>query len=286
MLSESLKYLDSKSPAQVSVFGLCLLAAVAALDHYTGDELSFSIFYLLPILLVTWCARRWVGFLFCFFAATTWLLVDYASSHSYSNGLIPVWNSGVRLIFFLLTATLLGELKSLLEKEKLLAKTDGLTKVNNARAFKESSSRLLELAARYSHPVVVGYIDLDNFKTVNDDFGHSEGDRVLKAVANTLVKTVRATDVVGRLGGDEFAVFLPETDSDGAHLMFARIHEALQSSATQGGWPIGFSIGVALFFELPASIDDALKVADDLMYRVKKAGKNTLIYQEVRLPAA
>jgi diguanylate cyclase (GGDEF)-like protein len=274
-----MKFFDRRSPAQLFATALALMAAVAVLDHLTGAELSFSIFYLLPIVLVSWYSPRWQGYLFCGSAAIVWLLVDYASSHIYSNGLIPIWNSTVRFSFFLITATLLAELKARLKIEKAMAKADGLTGIFNARAFKELSGSFLDLAARHRHPVVLGYIDVDNFKAVNDNFGHSEGDRVLKAVAYTLARSVRATDIVGRLGGDEFAVFLPETDYAGAQVMFTRIHEELQSAAANGGWPIGFSVGVAVFTAGPDSIDVALKFADNLMSRVKKAGKNNLLYE-------
>lgn len=280
MLTALMKYFDRLSHVQVLGTALVLMASVAALDHLTGVELSFSVFYLLPIVLVSWYSPRWQGYLFCGAAASVWLLIDYASSHTYSNELIPFWNAAVRLSFFLVTATLLNELKDRLKIEKAMAKTDGLTGILNARAFKELSGGYLELAARHRHPAALGYIDVDNFKAVNDSLGHSEGDRVLKAVATALTRCVRTTDVVGRLGGDEFAVYLPETDQAGARVMFARIHEELKLAAGNGGWPIGFSVGVAVFSAVPAAIDDALRIADSLMYRVKKAGKNNLIFEE------
>lgn len=280
MLVTIMKYFDRRSPVQLFVTGLLLLAGVAALDLATGYELSFSIFYLLPIVLITWYLRTGTGYAFCVAAALIWLLVDSISNHPYSNGLIPIWNTGVRLCFFLVTTSLLAELKIHLEHERNMAKTDGLTGLFNARAFKELSASFLELAARHRHSVALGYIDVDNFKTVNDSLGHSEGDQVLKAVASALAGCVRATDIVGRLGGDEFAVFLPETDAAGARQLFGRMHEELLKTAANGGWPIGFSVGVAVFGDAPAAIDDALKVADGLMYRVKKSGKNNLAYQE------
>lgn len=281
MLVKFMRYFDRLSPAQVIVLGLALLFSVGTLDHLTGYELSFSIFYLLPVALVSWYSQRWLGYLFCGSAAAIWLFVDYISNHSYSNHFIPVWNTGVRLSFFLVTASLLAELKVLVKNEKILAKTDGLTGIFNARAFKELTNSLLELAARYNHSATLGYFDVDNFKAINDGSGHSEGDRVLKAVAATLTRCVRTSDVVGRLGGDEFAVFLPETDYAGAQVMFGRIHEDLMKAIENGGWPISFSIGVAVFPVTPASIDEALKIADNLMYRVKKTGKNSLLFEEV-----
>lgn len=280
MLSSLMDYFEKKSHAGVGAVSLCLLAFISVLDHMTGYELSFSIFYLLPIVLVAWCLQPWIGFAFCFLAAGAWLLVDFTSSHVYSNHLIPVWNTTVRLSFFLITASLLVELKKRLVIEKNMAKVDGLTGLLNARAFKEASSRLLDLSIRHNHPVTLGYVDVDNFKGVNDLLGHSEGDRVLKEVAGTLDRFVRTTDVTGRLGGDEFAVFLPETDLAGAQILFRRMHQELTGVALKGNWPIGFSVGVAVFPLAPGCIDEALKRADDLMYRVKKSGKNNLIYQE------
>lgn len=283
MLISLMNYLDKKSAASVVIIGLVLLASVAALDHVTGYELSFSIFYLLPIVLVAWQSQRWVGFAFCFLSASVWLLADVMSNHAYSNDFILAWNTTVRLSFFLVTASLLVELKKRLIIEKEMAITDGVTGLLNARAFKQESGTLLDLARRHNHPVVLAYIDVDNFKGVNDLLGHSEGDLVLREVADTLTRCVRTTDVIGRLGGDEFAIFLPETEHVGAQALFGRMHEELTRVAVKKNWPIGFSIGIAEFPVAPDCIDEALKSADDLMYRVKKSGKNNLVYKEQKL---
>ena len=272
-------FLANRSSLQIILLGFLFLACVATLDHVSGAQLSFSIFYLFPIVLVTWYTRRITGYLFCLIAAILWLLIDINSNQSYSNFLIPLWNTCVRLSFFLVVSSLLAELQNRLVSEKNMAMTDGLTGLYNAREFKRRSGDFLELASRHGHSFALGYIDVDNFKKVNDESGHSEGDLVLKSVANTLSQCVRMTDVVGRLGGDEFAVFLPETDDAGARVMFGRIHDELTKTAANGGWPIGFSVGVAVFSSIPGNIDDALKAADDLMYRVKKAGKNSLVYE-------
>lgn len=274
------RFLGKKSPAQVSFLGFILMALVGIADHLTGYELSFSIFYLVPIVLVTWYAWVWAAFFICCFSALVWFAIEYTADHHYSNDLIVVWNAIVRFGFFLTTMLLLDKLKAFVKHQQTLATIDGLTGLLNTRAFKEVCQTLLQLALRHNHPVVLSYIDLDNFKGVNDNLGHAEGDRVLQTVADTLTRCVRASDVVGRLGGDEFVVLLPETDYAGAKELFTRMHEQLLRNVAASDWPVGFSIGVAVFTNAPADIDAMLKMADQLMYAVKKSGKNNVMYRE------
>jgi diguanylate cyclase (GGDEF)-like protein len=278
--------LSGRSPAALAVLGFALVGLVGTIDFLTGYELSLSIFYLLPIVLVTWFANRRTGFVLCGSSAVVWMFVDYAAGHTYSYWLIPVWNAAVRLGFFTITTYLLGELKTHLRKEESLSRTDSLTQILNSRAFTEASHTILQLAARHDHSTVLGYIDIDDFKIVNDQSGHSEGDRVLKSVAHTLSASLRSADIVARVGGDEFAVLMPETESAAAQTAFSRLHRELTQLAEIHRWAIGFSIGVAVFPTAPRSIDEALKVADGLMYRAKKSGKNTIIYEENAVPPA
>lgn len=275
-----------KSPVMIILLGVSLLSIVSLLDHFTGYEISFSIFYLLPIIYVSWHLGRFSGIVFCISAAGLWWFVDINPSHTYSSSLVPVWNAIVRLLFFLAISSLVVELKNRLEAEKKAANTDGLTGLLNARAFKNSSEQLLELALRYNHSVSLGYIDVDNFKWVNDHMGHSEGDRVLSEVAQSISQSVRKTDLVSRLGGDEFAVLLPETNSEGTRTIFDRMHYNLRELAKNNNWPISFSVGVAMFPNAPDDIDNAINIADDLMYRVKNSGKNQMIYEEQKVNAS
>lgn len=280
------KSLAIRSTPRMIAIGLGLLTVIALLDLATGFELSFSIFYLIPVAIATWSTGLRMGQFFCVLAAAVWLFIDLYAGYPYSSALIPAWNALVRLGFFLLTAFLLASIKDLLAAEANLARTDALTQTLNARAFKEVILNHLQLARRYRHPLALGYIDLDNFKTVNDTVGHAEGDRVLKAVAERLQANVRKTDAVCRLGGDEFAVFMPETGLKAARAAFEKIHQDLSLAATEQGWSIGFSIGVAVFPDFPCSVDEALQIADKLMYQVKKAGKGALVCQTHRVSAA
>ncbi|MCL5026661.1 MAG: diguanylate cyclase [Chloroflexi bacterium] len=109
-----------------------------------------------------------------------------------------------------------------------LARTDGLTGVANQRAFHETLAREVARAARYDRPLSLLVMDVDDFKLVNDEYGHLVGDIVLKLVASFLVAYCRTSDTVARLGGDEFAVILPETDADGAQATIARLNSLLE----------------------------------------------------------
>jgi len=274
------RLLDHRPPALVLAVGLVLVLLVGVGDYLSGLELSLSVLYLLPIGLVARYASRWAGLSLSVAAVIVMLMTDFASGHVYSHWTLSFENAAVRLGFFVVTVVLIDALKTRLEHEQALARSDGLTQVLNGRAFGEVGEKLLRLADRYDHPLALAYIDVDDFKTVNDTAGHSEGDRVLQVVASTLSRCVRSIDVVGRLGGDEFAVLMPETDGEGARSAFRDIQHELRLEAAHGGWPIGFSIGVAVFRQAPATIDDALGVADTLMYRVKQTGKNNVLLEE------
>jgi diguanylate cyclase (GGDEF)-like protein len=91
--------------------------------------------------------------------------------------------------------------------------------------------------------------------------------------------SVRKADLVGRLGGDEFVVLLPETTHSGAATVFENIREALLKKADRQSWPIGVSIGVAVFMTTPSNVNEAIRLADALMYRVKKSGKNRMLIE-------
>jgi diguanylate cyclase (GGDEF)-like protein len=280
MIDALLRYLAGRSSLQIFLLGILFVGGIGAIDQITGSELSFSIFYLLPILFVAWYGDQSSSYVICLVSMLVWFLIDFIGTNIYSHQLIPYWNAAVRLGFFLMVAYLLGRLKMHLLREQDLASTDDLTGLYNPRAFKEVAGNQLNLSRRYRHSFALAFIDIDNFKQVNDRRGHTEGDNVLRVVGRTLNRVVRSTDIVGRLGGDEFAVFMPEMDVVAAKSAFAKIQQELGQVADGNGWPIGFSIGVAVFSQPPATIDDAISQADHLMYRVKAQEKNAAIYEE------
>jgi diguanylate cyclase (GGDEF)-like protein len=144
----------------------------------------------------------------------------------------------------------------------------------NRRAFYEMVQAERARSARYGRPITLGYLDVDNFKRVNDTFGHAVGDELLACVAQVLRTRLRTSDSVGRLGGDEFALLLPETSAQAGEVALQSLRAALVDTMKLRGWPVTFSIGAATFLENPPSTEQMIRTADELMYTVKKSGKN------------
>lgn len=265
----------------ITVLGLGLILIFGLIDHVTGYDLSFSIFYVVPVAVASWYGNRNRGLAIALASAAVWLAVDLAAGHPYTYAIIPFWNVTVRLGFFLIISRLLTMLRHQLQREKNNARTDTLTAVWNTRGFMDNAQSVWALAQRHRHTTCIAYVDIDNFKAVNDARGHTEGDAVLRAVADTLVGAVRSTDLVGRLGGDEFAVLLPETSRDGGELVIAKLRNELITLAQARGWPITPSIGVVVIHPPYPSLQEALRAADGLMYRVKRSGKNSVLIHDL-----
>jgi diguanylate cyclase (GGDEF)-like protein len=257
--------------------GLLLLCGVGFLDYITGYELSFSLFYLIPIALLTWTTNEKAGIVMSCISAGIWLVADISSGAHYSDPAIYFWNAVVRLGFFLLTVLLLKTGKTL-ELEKVSARTDYLTGAINNRFFHELAQREIDRSARYQRPLTVAFIDVDNFKAVNDQFGHSIGDRVLEVIAHTMRQHLRKTDIVARVGGDEFAILLPEIGADDAPKLISKMQQILLEKMQKNKWAVTFSIGVLTLNSPPGSVDEMLDMADKEMYSVKNSGKNNICY--------
>lgn len=285
MLDKVHAFLSSQPVLRVGVLCVLLLILVGIVDHLTGYETAWALFYLVPVGMAAWYLSRRTAFSLAVAAAFVWLVVNLTSGQIYSHPAIAYWNATVRLSFFVLTVYLMSKIRILLEIQTSLARQDSLTGLLNARTFGQTCASVFDLSRRHGHSSALGYIDVDGFKGVNDLFGHSVGDDVLKAVGAALSRRLRSSDIGARLGGDEFAILLPETTLPGAHSFFNELHAALGKLASRNQWPIGFSIGVAVFHFPPKSPDDAIRHADDLMYKVKHSNLNSVLFAEIHADA-
>ena len=243
------RFLRDRSAMTIFVVAMIAVAAIGWLDFVTGVRLSFGLFYLVPIAVATSYAGRAWGIAVAIACTVVSLIGDLAIETGV--GLIPFWNAAMRLGVFVVVVVVLAKLRAAHQLERRLARTDPLTGVANFRWFEEEAQREMYSSRRYGGPLSLAYLDLDDFKRINDERGHAAGDEVLRAVADALRAQLRPTDLVARLGGDEFVVLLPHTDRSGAE-------DALGAGAAgpRGHPGIAFSVGVIQLDRAVGSIDD------------------------------
>jgi diguanylate cyclase (GGDEF)-like protein len=151
---------------------------------------------------------------------------------------------------------------------------DAVTQLRNHRYFQVRLREELARSKRYGRPTALVLLDLDNFKRVNDGFGHAVGDQVLRDVSELLTENARTTDVVCRYGGEELAVILPETALSEATQVAERLREAVERRHDERGVQVTLSAGVAICPDHGVDADGLIGAADAAMYRAKRDGKN------------
>lgn len=174
----------------------------------------------------------------------------------------------------------LKDLAELAENELIaiqMATLDELTKLSNRRGFIKLAEHSLEICARQNIPASLIFLDLNNFKDINDKFGHTEGDRALVNFAEQLTNIFRDSDVIGRLGGDEFVILLIETSGEPAEATIYRFRNCINefNRKANRGYQLSFSEGVvAVDNKKKNSIEELLSQADSLMYKNKQGSRN------------
>jgi len=271
---------DSKKPNKffLLLIGLIIILLVGLIDYLTGAEMEFTLFYLLPIILLTWYTGSIVGFIASVLSAVVYYVVDVVSGPEYSRLFISYWNAAIPLAIFLIVTVLVAALKRSRMHGKELALTDNLTGAIDTRSFSELSTKEIERARANKQPFSVAYLDLDDLKSVNDSLGKSVGDRVLSSVVKQAKRELRKVDTVARLGGDEFAILMPVTDQDDAKEAISRVQSRLLKEMKKRKWPITFSIVVLTCVKIPQTSDELIKRLEDLMVTAKKGGKNSVSY--------
>ncbi len=268
------------------VFCVVLTGLAATLRIATEAQHSFSLLLLLPTITVAWyVGLRW-GLSVAVLAVASWLSADLFVSADAQPTRILYGNALVRGGVFCLVAFITATLREAYRRQQTLASQDSLTGLANRRQFMARLEFERQRSARSGLPITIAYLDLDDFKAVNDTLGHHKGDQVLRIVARLLRGQVRDTDCAARLGGDEFAVLLPETRAESALIVVDKVRHSVQALLDEHGLPVGLSVGVASFVTLPGSAREMLQVADRLMYEVKDSGKGSVRHVVVNGPQA
>lgn len=174
----------------------------------------------------------------------------------------------------------LTKLKEHIERLTFLQGQDSLTGLVNRRGFDSTMTLEVERSTRFKTPLTLCIMDLDNFKAVNDTYGHPCGDEVLQAVASILLSEMRMIDTAARIGGEEFALLLPGTGLARAQKLLQRIQSVIKATVINCGpdkLAVTMSMGVASYRgKLPPDPEKLLVEADKALYRAKRAGKNRI----------
>lgn len=261
---------------------ICLSATLllGAFRSATDAQYAISSLVLFPVLTIAWLGGNKNGLIMAFLAATMWICADFVSGKQFSAPWIIWANAATHFLTYALVVILASQVRLQINKLHSYATHDVLTGLLNRRAFLEAGAFEVERSKRYSRPLTFMFLDLDDFKRLNDTRGHDAGDEALQATTKALLRAMRSTDLIARLGGDEFAFLLPEIGYDEAieagHKIFLAVNDVLEKFS-----PVTASIGVAWFGEVDRTFAEMLKASDELMYEVKASGKNNIIFRNI-----
>ena len=268
------------------------------------DVLEKNIFEVFPELPEAWFRRKIQAVTVLHSAAfTTWEQRPYLfrfknyrpvtglAEHMYQNcTILPLTDAHgqvkhVCLIIYDVTEVAVNrmQLQHANEQLRLISRTDGLTGLLNRKTWEESLNNEFYRFQRYQNTCSLIMFDIDHFKVVNDSYGHTAGDEVIRRTAQVLIHGVRNIDIAGRYGGEEFAVMLVDTDAQGAYIVAERLRKAIEATSVQHeqhALTYTVSLGIA---ELSSDMTDPtmwINCADQALYQAKNSGRNnTVIYR-------
>lgn len=261
--------------------GLASVALLAVLDAPGHHSLPLETFYVAPVIGVAWLtdSTRYglaVALAAAFVRPAEALALGAPPAGPSPHPALLAVGAVAQLLLYLLILSLLAAVLQDLKRRGAEALRDALTGIANGRSFRATAEAELERSHRYRHQLSLIYLDVDDFKAVNDRCGHGEGNRLLRRLTAIIGANLRAVDTAARLGGDEFAILMPETGSRAAGHLAERLMEALAGETASEGAPLTCSFGLVTFRLPPASVEALLEAGDRLMYEAKAAGKNRL----------
>jgi len=268
--------LDTIPPRQALAGAALLVVAIGILDYLTGDY-SVADLYLMACFLASWCTGAWAGLAVAGFCAAAMFTSDYLLGFSQPA---HVWNRAIESSALAVAGLLASALQRSNAALRDLARRDNLTGLDNRGAFLARLEVELAVSRRDGRPLTIAFLDLDDFKALNDARGHAEGDRALRAVSRVLKRRTRAADACARFGGDEFTLLLREADAGVAINALNQFREELRAEMVQHGWGVGASMGAVTLYRFAGDAAEALRLADRLLYEAKRAGKGLLRHEE------
>lgn len=271
--------LDERKPRLIWLLSILTITVICLAIVFLKDFIDLKPILVIPALLASWYGGSKTGASIAALSAISLLLTDYSISSEYAYISSSFYDSIVVLFACLFTSIIVTNFRKVHGVEIIAADTDTLTGLSSSRKFYTELENELNRSKRYRHMFSLAYIDVDNFKNINDTLGHPVGDELLTQLSKTLQISLRATDTIARIGGDEFVCLLPETKQIAAKSAILNAEKKLKDTMKKHNWDVSFSIGVVTFEMLPENVTQAVKLADDLMYQVKHGKKNDIAYK-------
>ncbi|WP_210252964.1 GGDEF domain-containing protein [Rhizobium sp. 18065] len=259
------------------------LLLITTLDYWSADEtrlqVCYASAYIIPIAIAAFTRGRQIGLLVALVAAAVTLSKGFTLTESI-NAAVLLQNAAPRVVAFAFVAIAAAAFRQSYHAVSTLASSDRMTGVLNKAAFHQCASALLEASRRQREYAMLLFIDLDDFKSVNDRYGHEAGDRVLQSFGSVAGSAMRRGDCLGRIGGDEFAALIPATSISAARQLAAALHERFTQALLACDMPVTCSVGAVVATpENTNELPDLLRQADALMYQSKTAGKNAFLFE-------
>lgn len=271
--------LERRRPPLIGFFSVVLIGATCAGVFITNNVVDIKAFLIIPVLLSSWYGSKKSGAFMSVLACLSFV------SATLSLGLNPhemrsiLFDTAILFLVLLIVATIVTDFRKVHRLEVTAAETDFLTGACSSRKFYAELANEILRSKRYGHIFSIAYLDVDNFKMINDKLGHTAGDKLLIEVSRCLRTTLRETDIISRIGGDEFACILPESEQEQVISALKKAEIALKAAMKKYSWNVSFSVGVVTFRNLPDDVNEAVKIADNLMYEVKRDKKNDIAYR-------
>ncbi len=238
-------------------FGLILL--VGALDFVTGTDLSFSIFYIVPIFLAAWFIGLLDGLCFSLLASLVWILADHILKFDFHLAPAHYWNGTGTIAIYFLVSALATSLHESLSQAKHLIRIDQLTNVVNRRAFLEAVKTEIARVAHEPAPITVMFLSINHLKDINAQAGIETGDLTLILTAKLIKSAIRGMDTIARFSGDEFAMLLPGGSETTARGIIARLLDQIARESQSLGHPFDVTIGCVTFLKSPRHVQHVIE---------------------------
>lgn len=264
------RLLSHASANVITLLALLMAVAIGLLDHLSGFELSFQIFYLLPVVMTAWYANRRRGLAMAMVAAFVWFIADGSAGRFYSEEWIGYWNALARLLLFALIAWLTDAAHQRLRGEQALSDFDVVTRLPNRRAFIEQLALEIARLRRYRDPFTIVYLHFGGLRKMVNAMGRELGDELLTKTSRRLRETTRESDHLARYDETGLIALLPKADWGEAEPLLRRLSESLEEAIDEGDWPVTPHIGALSFGHSAGTRGEMNQAVDRLIEEVRQ----------------